>query len=225
MLNSLSGAAAYGRAQRAATAPCAAKDAPLDPLYPCGVILRRTILAAVSAVPLSRAAAAMSYANLIYRDAMLTWPGGSARAAAGKAGVKPDKREGDHASPAGTFPLLYGFFRADRVPWPRTDLPLTPLQANFGWCDDPVDPHYNQLVSLPYTASHEELWRADALYDLIAVIGYNTDPVVRGAGSAIFLHVAAPDFAPTEGCIAIARDALVALLGLLGPGSTITIEM
>jgi L,D-peptidoglycan transpeptidase YkuD (ErfK/YbiS/YcfS/YnhG family) len=48
---------------------------------------------------------------------------------------------------------------------------------------------------------------------------------VRGAGSAIFLHVAAPDFAPTEGCIAIARDALVALLGLLGPGSAITIEM
>ena len=189
------------------------------------ILSRRTILAAISATPLSRAANAMPPANLIYEKGTLSWPGGSARAACGLAGVKIDKHEGDHASPAGTFPLLYGFYRPDRVAWPKTDLALTALRPDFGWCDAPDDPHYNTLVALPYPASHEELWRADGLYDLIVVIGYNTDPVVPGKGSAIFLHVARPDFSGTEGCIAIERKELLALLGLLGPGSKITIEL
>ena len=191
----------------------------------CAVILRRTILAAISAAPLPRVAKAMDYANLIYENGMLSWPGGSARAACGLAGVKAEKREGDHASPAGTFPLLYGFYRPDRVVWPKTDLPLTGLRPNFGWCDAPDDPHYNTLVVLPYLASAELLWRDDEVYDVIVVIGYNTDPVVPGKGSAIFLHVARPDFSGTEGCIAVARDTLIAVLGLLGPGSKITIEI
>jgi L,D-peptidoglycan transpeptidase YkuD (ErfK/YbiS/YcfS/YnhG family) len=67
------------------------------------------------------------------------------------------------------------------------------------------------------------MWRADGLYDLVVLIGYNTDPPVSGRGSAIFLHVARADLAPTEGCIAIPRDVLEGLLGLLGPGSAITI--
>jgi L,D-peptidoglycan transpeptidase YkuD (ErfK/YbiS/YcfS/YnhG family) len=187
------------------------------------MILRRAMLAA-PLLALSRKATAMPSVDLVYEKGVLSWPDGSAPAACGKAGVRLNKREGDHASPAGTFPLLYGFFRPDRVPWPRTDLALTPLRPDFGWCDDPADPNYNRLVALPYIASHEELWRADGLYDVIVVIGYNTDPVVRGAGSAIFLHAASPDLKPTEGCIAIALPRLVALLGLLGPGSRITIK-
>ncbi len=165
----------------------------------------------------------MTYADLSYADGMLSWPGGSARAACGKGGVRADKREGDHASPAGIFPLLSVLYRPDRVAAPQTALPLAALQQSDGWVDDAGDPNYNRLVALPYPASHEELWRADALYDLIVVIGYNTDPGVPGKGSAIFLHVARPDYAGTEGCIAIAREALIPLLGLLGPGSQITI--
>jgi L,D-peptidoglycan transpeptidase YkuD (ErfK/YbiS/YcfS/YnhG family) len=169
-------------------------------------------------------AIAMSDANLVYANGMLSWPGGSARAACGKAGVVVDKREGDHASPQGRFPLLRMFYRPDRLAAPKTALPLAALKPEDGWCDDPADPRYNTLVALPYPASHEELWRADGLYDVIVVIGYNTDPVVPGRGSAIVLHCASPDFAGTEGCIAVARDVLVPLLGLLGPGSTITIK-
>jgi len=188
------------------------------------MIRRRTVLAATSLLPLSRAAIAMASADLTYENGMLTWPGGSARAACGMAGVRADKREGDHASPAGTFPLVRAFFRPDRLVLPLTALPLDPLQPNFGWVDAPDDPRYNTLVTLPYPASHEDMWRDDGLYDLIVVIGYNTDPVVPGKGSAIFLHVARPDYSGTEGCIAIDRDALIPLLGLLGPGSTITIK-
>ena len=167
----------------------------------------------------------MVYADLLYLNGVLSWPGGSARAACGKGGVRTDKREGDHASPAGTFPLVSTFYRPDRLAAPRTTLPLAPLQPQDGWVDDPADPAYNTRVALPYPASHEELWREDGLYDLIVVIGYNTDPVVPGKGSAIFLHVARPDFSGTEGCIAISREALVPLLGLLGPGSRITIKV
>jgi len=166
----------------------------------------------------------MSYADLTYAAGALSWPGGSARAACGKGGVRADKHEGDRASPAGTFSLVGAFYRPDRLTAPTTALPLAALKPQDGWVDDPADPNYNTLVALPYPASHEELWREDGLYDLIVVIGYNTDPVVPGRGSAIFLHVARPDFSGTEGCIAVAREVLVPLLGLLGPGSTITIS-
>jgi L,D-peptidoglycan transpeptidase YkuD (ErfK/YbiS/YcfS/YnhG family) len=180
------------------------------------------VLAAFAAETLP--VSAMPHADLTYADGMLYWPGGVARAACGKAGVRADKREGDHASPAGTFPLLRAFFRPDRLVLPLTALPLDPLQPSYGWVDAPADPRYNTLVTLPYPASAERLWRDDDIYDLIVVIGYNTGPVVPGEGSAIFLHIARPDFSGTEGCIAVARDMLVPLLGLLGPTSTITIK-
>jgi len=162
--------------------------------------------------------------DLVYAAGRLSWPGGEARAACGRGGVRADKREGDGASPAGTFPLLHLYYRPDRLKAPATGLPVTALQANHGWVDEPKDPHYNRLVSLPYPASHEEMWRADGLYDLVVLIGYNTDPPAPGRGSAIFLHVARPNFSPTEGCIAVAREVLLPLVGQLGQGSSITIR-
>ena len=76
---------------------------------------------------------------------------------------------------------------------------------------------YNRLVRLPHEGRHEELWRRDAVYDLIGVLGWNDAPVVKRLGSAIFLHVARPDRAPTEGCVALeARD----LARLLADGLT-----
>ncbi len=182
------------------------------------IVTRRVLLGAVLAT-----LPASPPTNLAYTGGRLTWPGGSTQAACGKGGVRADKREGDGASPDGIFPLVSAFYRPDRLPPPQSGLPLTALGPEMGWVDDPGDPNYNRLAALPYPASHEELWRADEIYDLIVVIGYNTAPVVPGAGSAIFLHVAHPDFSPTEGCIAIAKPVLLSLLGLLGPGSTITI--
>jgi L,D-peptidoglycan transpeptidase YkuD (ErfK/YbiS/YcfS/YnhG family) len=161
--------------------------------------------------------------NLVYRGGLLSWPGGNTCAVCGRGGVRADKREGDGASPAGTFPLLYGYYRPDRLPLPQSGLRMTPLRPENGWVDDPADPNYNRPVTLPYPAHHEELWLADGVYDIIVVIGYNTDPVVPGAGSAIFLHIARPDLTPTDGCIAVGRQELVRLLPLLGPSSTITI--
>jgi L,D-peptidoglycan transpeptidase YkuD (ErfK/YbiS/YcfS/YnhG family) len=154
----------------------------------------------------------------------LFWPSGSARAAAGTAGVRADKREGDGATPAGTFPLRFAMYRRDRLTPPATFLPTTPLLQTHAWVDDPQDPRYNRLVELPYPSHAERLWRSDAGYDLIVVVGYNVDPTTPGAGSAIFLHIAGPDFLPTEGCIAVDREVLLRLLPALSIESRLTIR-
>jgi L,D-peptidoglycan transpeptidase YkuD (ErfK/YbiS/YcfS/YnhG family) len=185
---------------------------------------RRAVLLSAAIIPAMANPVRAAAVSLNYAAGRLSWPGGETRAICGRGGVRADKREGDGASPEGIFPLLYGFYRPDRIGRPASGLPMTALQPNHGWVDDPADPNYNRLVTLPYPASHEEMWLADGLYDLVVVIGYNTDPVVPGRGSAIFLHVARPDFSPTAGCIAIERDVLARLLGLLGPGSAITIR-
>jgi L,D-peptidoglycan transpeptidase YkuD (ErfK/YbiS/YcfS/YnhG family) len=174
-------------------------------------------------VPLTEAAAA-GYESFEYRGGRLRWSKGNAAAAVGRSGVTVDKREGDGATPAGTHPLISILYRADRIEPPISHLPGRALARNDGWVDDPADANYNRLVALPYPASAEPMWREDGLYDALVVIGYNTDPVIAGAGSAIFLHVASPDFARTAGCIAVAKEVLLGLLPVLGPGSTITIS-
>jgi len=147
------------------------------------------------------------------------------RCALGPAGVVPaaDKREGDGASPAGVWTLRRVLYRPDRGAQPPTALPAAPLSPDDGWCDAPTDPAYNQPVRLPYPASAERLWRDDGLYDLIVIQGHNDDPPMPGLGSAIFLHVARPDYSPTEGCVAVAREDLLALLAHAKPGDALEI--
>lgn len=143
----------------------------------------------------------------------------------GRAGVRQDKREGDGATPAGSFPLREVLYRPDRLPTPpATGLPLRALAPEDGWCDEPADPSYNRPVRLPYPASHERMWRDDDLYDLVVVVGYNDQPVVPGRGSAIFLHLARPGYAPTAGCVGLARADLLELLAGLGPGARVVIQ-
>jgi L,D-peptidoglycan transpeptidase YkuD (ErfK/YbiS/YcfS/YnhG family) len=161
--------------------------------------------------------------NLEYRGGRLRWSGASAVAAIGREGIRENKKEGDGATPAGTYPLLFGLFREDRIGPLPSHLPMRPLAPHDAWVDDPADAQYNRLVTLPYPARSERMWRDDDIYDLVVVIGYNMEPVISGAGSAIFLHIARPNFSATEGCIAIDRRVLVSLIPLLGPRSTITI--
>jgi L,D-peptidoglycan transpeptidase YkuD (ErfK/YbiS/YcfS/YnhG family) len=189
-------------------------------------VARRTLLmlpAQLTAAGLAKAAA-VTYQNLEYHEGRLIWPGGSARAAVGRAGVAANKSEGDGATPAGTFPLASGFYRPDRMGPPHSGLLVRALSPRDAWVDDPADPDYNRLVSLPYPAHTEQMWLEDAVYDLLVVIGYNMDPVVPDVGSAIFLHIARPDFSSTAGCIAVEKDVLVRLMPMLGVGSTIKIR-
>jgi L,D-peptidoglycan transpeptidase YkuD (ErfK/YbiS/YcfS/YnhG family) len=161
-----------------------------------------------------------------YADGWMEIPGRVTRCALGPAGVIPGgaKREGDGATPAGLWPFRRVLWRPDRGGEPQTRLPHTPLTPDDGWCDAPQDPAYNQAVTLPYSASAERLWRDDRVYDLIVVLGYNDDPVVPGAGSAIFLHLAQPDYAPTQGCVALAAADLLHLLSLARPGDALRVR-
>lgn len=135
------------------------------------------------------------------------------------------KTEGDGCSPLGIWPMRRLFFRPDRIAPPATGLERVPIAPHDGWCDAPGDPLYNRQVSLPYPASHETLWREDGVYDLIIELGYNDAPVQAGRGSAIFLHVARPDFAPTEGCVALARTDLLEVLRFCSRESVLEIAL
>jgi L,D-peptidoglycan transpeptidase YkuD (ErfK/YbiS/YcfS/YnhG family) len=145
-------------------------------------------------------------------DGCAAWGAHVFRAAQGGGGLARAKREGDRATPVGQFLMREVLYRPDRVSVPRTRLPFRSLAPQDGWCDDPADARYNRRVRLPYPAHAESLWREDHLYDLIVPLGYNDDPVVPGLGSAIFLHVARPDFATTEGCVALDIDDLLSVL-------------
>lgn len=143
--------------------------------------------------------------------------------AIGAASVKQRKKEGDLASPVGQFRLLGGFFRPTgrrpAAPWP-----LRPIRQTDGWCDDPRSPAYNRLLRLPSYYSYEKLWRNDGLYDLVIVLDYNLWPQRKLGGSAIFLHCARPNFAPTAGCIALRQEDLRKLLPRLAKSAVLTIK-
>lgn len=150
--------------------------------------------------------------DLFVRDGWLQHAERRYRCAVGRSGVVRRKREGDGGTPAGRFPLRYLYYRADREALPETVLPALALTPDDGWCDQPDDPRYNLPVPRSYPARHEALWRDDALYDLVVVLGYNDGPPRPGLGSAIFLHVASPTYSPTEGCVAVAAPDLREIL-------------
>jgi len=141
---------------------------------------------------------------IVHRDGRFALGGQVFRAALGRGGVRTDKQEGDGATPSGVLLLRRVLYRADRGPPPVCAVPIEPLAPDDGWCDDPAHTDYNRMVHLPHDGRCEALWRTDVLYDLIGVLGWNDAPMVRGMGSAIFLHIATPDYAPTDGCVALA---------------------
>lgn len=147
----------------------------------------------------------------------------SVRCALGRSGVAAGKVEGDGTTPAGRFPIRRLFYRPDRIRDFSCRLPMQPMSPSDGWCDDPADSFYNRLITRPYPGRHEIMWLESAVYDLLLVIGHNDDPVMPGKGSAVFLHLARPDYAPTDGCVAFARADFVALLQGLEPASKIVI--
>jgi len=144
--------------------------------------------------------------------------------ALGRSGLIANKREGDGGTPIGRFPFRRLLYRADRVPHIETRLPARHIEPEDGWCDDPASPDYNKPIRLPHPARHEKLWLEDHLYDLVVVIGHNDDPIVPGAGSAVFVHVARADWGPTAGCIALRREDLLAILAQVSTTDAIDVR-
>ncbi len=157
-------------------------------------------------------------ARAIVRLGAMTFP-----AAIGRSGITSRKREGDGATPRASMPLIFGFCRSDRIGRPLSRLELVPIRADMGWCDAPRHASYNRLVRLPFGPGHEVLRRSDHLYDICLVMDWNLRCRRRGAGSAIFLHVARPGFLATEGCVAVSRRALARIAAHAGPRTRVIV--
>jgi len=146
------------------------------------------------------------------------------RCSLGKAGIKKKIREGDNITPRGTFKLLRVFYRPDKIKKIKTKLNKIKIKKNFGWCDDPKSKFYNKLVRLPFIGGYEKLYRRDSIYDLLIVLNYNTNPIIRNKGSAIFIHIAKKNFSNTAGCIALKKKDLLILLASIKKKTKIKIQ-
>jgi L,D-peptidoglycan transpeptidase YkuD (ErfK/YbiS/YcfS/YnhG family) len=144
--------------------------------------------------------------------------------ALGRTGIKADKREGDGGTPRGRFRPLRLWWRADRLPRPRTWLPVRPIGPLDAWCEDPHDRRYNHAFRRSANEPGDRLRRDDDLYDMVIEIDHNTRPRVAGRGSAVFIHVAKPRFAPTAGCVALRPRDLKMLLRRINSKTRILIQ-
>ena len=138
--------------------------------------------------------------------------GNKYKAAIGSNGFTRKKREGDLSTPYGFYSIENVMYRHDKIKNLSSKLPLVKINKNDGWCDEINHPLYNTKITFPFGYSAEHLYRKDSLYDIVCVLNYNTSRIIKGRGSAIFLHIATPNFQPTAGCIAIQKDDLCYLI-------------
>lgn len=160
---------------------------------------------------------------IVKESGHLTFKNLKFRCALGKAGIGKKIREGDSITPRGIFKLVKVFYRADKIKNLKTPLKKIRIKKNMGWCDDSKSKFYNKLIRLPINFGCEKLYRSDRLYDLVVVLNYNLNPIIKNKGSAIFIHVAKKTFKKTEGCIALNKENLINLLSVIRKNTKIKI--
>jgi L,D-peptidoglycan transpeptidase YkuD (ErfK/YbiS/YcfS/YnhG family) len=149
---------------------------------------------------------------IINKSGYLKYKNFKFRCSLGKAGIKKKTKEGDQITPKGIFKIIKIYYRKDKIKEITSPIKKIKIDKNMGWCDDPKSYFYNQQIKLPSKFSYEKLYRRDGLYDVILVLNYNTNPIIKNKGSAIFIHVAKKKFKPTEGCVGLKKKDLIELL-------------
>ena len=144
--------------------------------------------------------------NIILKNKFIYLQNYKLRCSIGKNGISYKKKEGDNKTPRGKFKLKYILYRKDRIPNLKTKLKKIVICKKMGWCDDPSSKYYNQMIKLPFKGSAEKLWLKDNIYDIIIIIDYNLNPVIKFKGSAVFLHLAKNSYQSTKGCVAINKN-------------------
>jgi L,D-peptidoglycan transpeptidase YkuD (ErfK/YbiS/YcfS/YnhG family) len=145
------------------------------------------------------------YGYLKYKDLKF-------KCALGKSGVGKKKIEGDNITPQGIYKIIKIYYRKDRIKKMSSKFKLIKIKKNMGWCDDPKSNRYNQLINLPSDFNHEKFYRKDSIYDLILVLNYNMNPIVKGKGSGIFIHISKKNYKKTAGCIGLKKSHLIQLV-------------
>ena len=135
-----------------------------------------------------------------------------AKCAIGKRGIGYKRKEGDLITPIGRYKIKYILFRRDRIKRIQTKIKKFEIKKNMGWCDDPKSKKYNKLIKLPFSYRYEKLYRKENIYDIILVLNFNMNPIIKNRGSAIFIHVAKKNYSKTQGCIAINKVNLIKIV-------------
>jgi L,D-peptidoglycan transpeptidase YkuD (ErfK/YbiS/YcfS/YnhG family) len=161
---------------------------------------------------------------IINKSGYLKYKNFKFRCSLGKAGIKKKTKEGDQVTPKGIFKVIKIYYRKDKIKKIISPIKKIQIKKNIGWCDDPKSDLYNQQIKLPSKFSYEKLYRKDGLYDIILVLNYNTSPIVKKKGSAIFIHIAKRKFKPTEGCIGLKKNDLIKLLKKIKKNTKIKIN-
>ena len=161
---------------------------------------------------------------IINKSGYLKYKNFKFRCSLGKAGIKKKTKEGDQVTPKGIFKVIKIYYRKDKIKKIISPIKKIQIKKNMGWCDDPKSDLYNQQIKLPSKFSYEKLYRKDGLYDIILVLNYNTSPIVKKKGSAIFIHIAKRKFKPTEGCIGLKKNDLIKLLKKIKKNTKIKIN-
>jgi len=146
------------------------------------------------------------------------------KCALGKAGIRKKKKEGDNITPKGIYKIIKIYYRDDRIKKISSKFKLIKITKNMGWCDDPKSKKYNQLIKLPNRYSHEKFFKNDNSYDLIIILNYNINPIIKNKGSAIFIHIAKKNYKSTAGCIALKKNDLLKLIKIIDTNTKIFIK-
>ena len=161
--------------------------------------------------------------NIKIKKHLLLYKGYKLKCAIGKSGISSAKKEGDLATPKGTFKLGLLYYRRDRIKLPKCKIKKKIIRKNMGWCNDSKSDKYNKEINFPYKYSSEKLYKKENIYDLFLLIKYNTNPIIKKKGSAIFLHISKKNYQPTQGCVAISKKDFLKILSLIDGKTSITI--
>ena len=162
--------------------------------------------------------------HILINKKYLTLDNYKAKCALGKRGIGYKRKEGDLITPKGTYKVKYILYRKDRVKKIHTKIKKIAIRKDMGWCDDPKSRDYNKLIKLPYAYSYEKIFRKENNYDIILILNYNMNPVIKNKGSAIFIHIAKKNYKKTEGCIALKKAHLLKIIKRINKNTTIKIE-
>ena len=132
----------------------------------------------------------------------------------GKSGITSKKTEGDKKTPRGIYSLGSVFYRKDKIKNLETKLNKVVITKEMGWCDDPNNHKYNQLVIIKEKIKCEKLFRKDSKYDILIPIKFNSHKIKKGKGSAIFLHLT-NNYNKTLGCISLKKKDMIILLKVI----------
>jgi len=162
--------------------------------------------------------------NIKINKNYLLYKGYKLKCCIGKSGIKKAKKEGDLSTPKGTFKLGFLYYRKDRIKLPKCKIKKKIIKKNMGWCNDSKSNKYNKQITFPYKYSAEKLYKKENVYDLFLLIKYNTKPIIKKKGSAIFLHISKKNYRPTHGCVAISKKDFLKIIPLINSKTSIAIN-